>query len=57
MRATLLLLMDARLWHTSGSTFTKEEDRAILFAYYSAPHMRPLDKLVSQAAKGASRDA
>ncbi|KID73869.1 Dioxygenase af480 [Metarhizium brunneum] len=37
-----IIVLDGRLWHTSGSNTTKNEDRAILFAYYSAPYMRPL---------------
>ncbi|KAL8874027.1 MAG: hypothetical protein Q9174_000593 [Haloplaca sp. 1 TL-2023] len=37
-----IVVIDGRLWHTSGSNVTKDEDRAILFAYYSAPYMRPL---------------
>ncbi|GFF37957.1 uncharacterized protein Mb3657 [Aspergillus udagawae] len=37
-----IVVIDGRLWHTSGSNVTTDEDRAILFAYYSAPHMRPL---------------
>ncbi|KAL8721663.1 MAG: hypothetical protein Q9225_001712 [Loekoesia sp. 1 TL-2023] len=37
-----IVVLDGRLWHTSGSNVTKDEDRAILFAYYSAPHMRQL---------------
>lgn len=37
-----IIVIDGRLWHTSGSNITKDEDRAILFAYYSAPYMRQL---------------
>lgn len=37
-----IVVLDGRLWHTSGSNTTKDEDRAILFAYYSAPYMRQL---------------
>ncbi|KND88293.1 Uncharacterized protein TOPH_07097 [Tolypocladium ophioglossoides CBS 100239] len=37
-----IIVLDGRLWHTSGSNTTKDEDRAILFAYYSAPYMRQL---------------
>lgn len=37
-----IVVLDGRLWHTSGSNITKDEDRAILFAYYSAPYMRQL---------------
>ena len=37
-----IIVLDGRLWHTSGSNVTKDEDRAVLFAYYSAPYMRQL---------------
>jgi len=37
-----IIVLDGRLWHTSGSNITKDEDRALLFAYYSAPYMRQL---------------
>jgi ectoine hydroxylase-related dioxygenase (phytanoyl-CoA dioxygenase family) len=37
-----IVVLDGRLWHTSWSNVTKDEDRAILFAYYSAPYMRQL---------------
>jgi len=37
-----ILILDGRLWHTSGSNVTEAEDRAILFAYYTAPYMRQL---------------
>ncbi|KAF9696993.1 hypothetical protein EKO04_005120 [Ascochyta lentis] len=37
-----IIVLDGRLWHTSGRNVTEDEDRAILFAYYSAPYMRLL---------------
>ncbi|GAB1193996.1 hypothetical protein APSETT444_003233 [Aspergillus pseudonomiae] len=37
-----IVVLDGRLWHTSGSNVTSDEDRAILFAYYTAPYMRQL---------------
>ncbi|KAL9624338.1 MAG: hypothetical protein Q9204_007885 [Flavoplaca sp. TL-2023a] len=37
-----IVVIHVRLWHTSGSNITIDEDRAILFAYYSAPYMRQL---------------
>ncbi|KAL8834069.1 MAG: hypothetical protein Q9176_007678 [Flavoplaca citrina] len=37
-----IVVIDGRLWHTSGSNVTEDEDRAILFAYCSAPYMRQL---------------
>ena len=37
-----LLVMDGRLWHTSGANVTQDEERALLFAYYSASFLRPM---------------
>ncbi|KAL8672379.1 MAG: hypothetical protein Q9168_003152 [Polycauliona sp. 1 TL-2023] len=37
-----VVVLDGRLWHTSGRNVTQDEDRAVLFAYYSAPYMRQL---------------
>ncbi|KAG8158574.1 hypothetical protein KVR01_011696 [Diaporthe batatas] len=37
-----IVVLDGRLWHTSGSNVTEDEDRAILFAYYASPYMRQL---------------
>ncbi|KAJ5509590.1 hypothetical protein N7527_011733 [Penicillium freii] len=37
-----IVVIDGRWWYTSGSNDTKDEDGAILFAYYSEPHMRLL---------------
>ncbi|MEE4383597.1 MAG: phytanoyl-CoA dioxygenase family protein [Pseudomonadales bacterium] len=39
--AGALLLMDGRLWHTSGCNRTRDEDRALLFAYYSRRAIAP----------------
>jgi ectoine hydroxylase-related dioxygenase (phytanoyl-CoA dioxygenase family) len=33
--------MEGRLWHTSGANITAEEDRALLFGYYTRPFLRP----------------
>lgn len=33
--------MDGRLWHTSGANITADEDRALLFGYYSKAFLRP----------------
>ena len=33
--------MDGRLWHTSGENRTKNDERALLFGYYSADFIRP----------------
>ncbi|KAI1778538.1 phytanoyl-CoA dioxygenase family protein [Hypoxylon cercidicola] len=46
-----IVVIDGRLWHTSGYNITKDEDRAILFAYYSAPHMRPLTNWSAKLSK------
>ena len=32
--------MDGRVWHTSGANITKDQDRALLFGYYTAPFLR-----------------
>jgi len=37
-----LIVMDGRLWHTSGANVSQDEERALLFAYYSASFMRPM---------------
>ena len=36
-----IVAMDGRLWHTSGANVTENEDRPLLFAYYSKPFVRP----------------
>lgn len=35
-----ILVMDGRVWHTSGSNTTKDQDRALLFGYYTKGFMR-----------------
>lgn len=35
-----IIVIDGRLWHTSGRNVTADEDRAMVFAYYSAPFTR-----------------
>jgi fumagillin biosynthesis dioxygenase len=35
-----IILMDGRLWHTSGQNVTENEDRALLFGYYTASFLR-----------------
>lgn len=37
-----IIVMDGRLWHTSGANVTADEERALLFAYYSASFLRPM---------------
>jgi len=35
-----IIVMDGRLWHSSGANRTSDEDRALLFAYYTRPFIR-----------------
>lgn len=37
-----VIVMDGRLWHTSGANVTDDQDRALLFGYYSASFLRPM---------------
>jgi ectoine hydroxylase-related dioxygenase (phytanoyl-CoA dioxygenase family) len=39
-RAGSVIVMDGRLWHSSGTNRTADEDRALLFAYYTRPFIR-----------------
>jgi hypothetical protein len=41
-KAGSFIVMDGRLWHTSGANVTTDEDRALLFGYYSAAFLRPM---------------
>lgn len=36
-----IIAMDGRVWHTSGANVTADEDRALLFGYYSRGFLRP----------------
>jgi 5-dehydro-6-demethoxyfumagillol dioxygenase len=36
-----ILAMEGRMWHTSGANITEDEDRPLLFAYYTKPFVRP----------------
>jgi hypothetical protein len=36
-----IIAMEGRVWHTSGANVTADEDRALLFGYYSAAFLRP----------------
>lgn len=36
-----IVVMDGRIWHTSGRNVTADEDRALLFGYYCKPFIRP----------------
>jgi ectoine hydroxylase-related dioxygenase (phytanoyl-CoA dioxygenase family) len=35
------IAMEGRLWHTSGANVTKDEERALLFGYYTKDFIRP----------------
>ncbi|SMR44961.1 unnamed protein product [Zymoseptoria tritici ST99CH_1A5] len=39
-KAGSIILMDGRVWHTSGSNVTRDQDRALLFGYYTASFLR-----------------
>jgi len=36
-----VILMDGRVWHTSGSNVTKDQDRPLMFGAYSMGFLRP----------------
>jgi fumagillin biosynthesis dioxygenase len=36
-----IMVMEGRVWHTSGANVTTDEDRALLFGYYTKPFIRP----------------
>jgi ectoine hydroxylase-related dioxygenase (phytanoyl-CoA dioxygenase family) len=36
-----LIIMEGRLWHTSGENRTANQDRALLFGYYVRSFIRP----------------
>jgi ectoine hydroxylase-related dioxygenase (phytanoyl-CoA dioxygenase family) len=39
-RAGSIIAMDGRMWHTSGANVTADQDRALLFGYYTRPFLR-----------------
>ena len=39
-KAGSMIVMDGRVWHTSGANITQDKDRALLFGYYTAPFLR-----------------
>ena len=39
-KAGSIIVMDGRVWHTSGQNVTQDRDRALLFGYYTAPFLR-----------------
>lgn len=40
-QAGSVLAMDGRLWHTSGANRSADRERALLFGFYCADHIRP----------------
>ncbi|MCB1684768.1 MAG: phytanoyl-CoA dioxygenase family protein [Pseudomonadales bacterium] len=40
-KAGSIVAMEGRLWHTSGENRTRDEERALLFGYYSRSFIRP----------------
>lgn len=36
-----VIAMEGRVWHTSGRNVTADDDRALLFGYYTKPFLRP----------------
>lgn len=40
-KAGSVIVMEGRLWHTSGANITKDEERALLFGYYTRSFIRP----------------
>ncbi len=40
-KAGSVIVMDGRVWHTSGANVTKDQDRPLLFGYYCKPFVRP----------------
>lgn len=36
-----IIVMEGRVWHTSGANTTRDEDRPLLFAYYTRSFLRP----------------
>ena len=41
-KAGSIVVMDGRLWHTSGNNVTADEERALMFGYYAASFLRPM---------------
>ena len=40
-KAGSIVVMDGRIWHTSGANITADQDRALMFGYYSRGFLRP----------------
>ena len=39
-KAGSIIAMEGRIWHTSGANVTSDQDRALLFGYYTKPFLR-----------------
>jgi ectoine hydroxylase-related dioxygenase (phytanoyl-CoA dioxygenase family) len=39
-KAGSIIAMEGRIWHTSGANITPDQDRALLFGYYTKPFLR-----------------
>jgi len=39
-KAGSIIVMEGRIWHTSGANITPDQDRALLFGYYTRPFLR-----------------
>lgn len=39
-KAGSIIAMEGRIWHTSGANITADQDRALLFGYYTRPFLR-----------------
>lgn len=40
-KAGSIVAMEGRIWHTSGANITADQDRALMFGYYTKPFLRP----------------
>lgn len=40
-KAGSVIVMDGRLWHTSGKNITEDKERAMMFGYYTRSFIRP----------------
>ena len=40
-KAGSIIAMEGRIWHTSGANITADQDRGLLFGYYTKPFLRP----------------
>lgn len=40
-KAGSIIAMEGRIWHTSGANITADQDRALMFGYYTKPFLRP----------------